>query len=99
MTPPKEDELDILNIRKMKNEHFDKEQRVELSALMAEKRREKEAQKHVYDAAETSFNEYRDSHTGKVHPFIIMGYYKVDRVFPVVIWPEFDMRQLGLNQT
>ena len=70
MTPPKEDKLDILNIRKMKNEHFDKDHRDELRALKDEKRKEKDAQKHVYDAAETSFNEYRDSHTGQVQPLL-----------------------------
>ena len=69
MTPPNENELDILNIRKMKNEHFDKEQRNELRALKDEKRKEADAQKHVYEAAETSFNDYRDSHTGQVQPF------------------------------
>ena len=67
MTPPNENELDILNIRKMTNEHFDKEQRVELRNLLAEKRNEQFAQKHVYDYANTNYNEYRDSHTGMVN--------------------------------
>ena len=70
MTPPNENELDILNIRKMKNEHFDKEQRNELQALKDEKRKEAHAQKHVYQNAETTYNDYKDSHTGQVQPLL-----------------------------
>ena len=50
----------------MTNEHFDEEQRVELRALLADKRREQFAQKHIYENAVTNFNDYRDSHTGMV---------------------------------
>ena len=79
MTPPKEDELDILNIRKMKNEHFDKDHRDELRAQKNEKNKETVAQKYAYEAAEKIFNDYRDSHTGKVYPLIRLAYMLLEK--------------------
>merc|ERR1712131_66382 len=53
------------NIKKMKNEHYDVEQRKELRDAMYKKRGEMESQKHSWETAESNFNGYKDSHTAE----------------------------------
>ena len=56
----------------MKNEHFVEEDRKELNKELANKRQEMYGQKHALDNATTSYNDYRDSHTGTVQPICIL---------------------------
>lgn len=71
----------------MKNEHFDQEQRNELRALKNDKNREATAQMHVYQAAETTYNDYRDSHTGQVQPLLQQYVAKLKYLFSI----SFDL--------
>ena len=61
----------------MKNEHFVEEDRKELNKELANKRQEMYGQKHALDNATTSYNDYRDSHTGMVQPIYINFIYLV----------------------
>ena len=61
----------------MKNEHFVEEDRNELKKELANKREEMYGQKHALDNATTSYNDYRDSHTGTVQPMYFCISYTV----------------------